>query len=34
VRKTLPKVETVFISSVTGMGLDDLKDRIWDKLQA
>lgn len=33
VRKQLPKVETVFISSVTGMGIDDLKDRIWDKLQ-
>lgn len=33
VRKQLPKVETVFISSVTGMGLDDLKDRLWDKLQ-
>lgn len=33
VRKQLPKVETVFISSVTGMGIDDLKDRLWDKLQ-
>ncbi|MEO8068806.1 MAG: GTPase ObgE [Flavobacteriales bacterium] len=33
VRKSLPKVETVFISSVSGMGIDDLKDRIWDKLQ-
>lgn len=33
VRKQLPKVETVFISSVTGMGIEDLKDRLWDKLQ-
>jgi GTP-binding protein len=28
----LPDVETLFISSITGFGLDKLKDKIWQKL--
>ena len=31
-RKDLPVVESVMISSITGLGLDDLKDRLWRKL--
>lgn len=34
-KKELPKrVKTVFISAVTGKGIDTLKDLIWDKLNA
>ena len=29
-----PGIETVFISAVTGFGLDKLKDRIWENLNA
>lgn len=28
----LPKVETIFISSIVGMGITELKDAIWKKL--
>ena len=31
-KATLPDAETLFISSVTGFGLDRLKDMIWQKL--
>ena len=27
-----PGIDTVFISAVTGFGLDKLKDKIWEKL--
>lgn len=29
-----PELKFVFISSVTGFGLDELKDRLWDELNA
>ncbi|MBP5743077.1 MAG: hypothetical protein J6W49_06540, partial [Paludibacteraceae bacterium] len=33
VKETIPsEVETVFFSSVAGMGLDELKDKIWEKV--
>ena len=32
VKKELPDVKCVFISSVTGEGITDLKDMLWDKL--
>ncbi|MFY0601204.1 MAG: GTPase ObgE [Cyclobacteriaceae bacterium] len=31
-KKELPDVETVFISSITGFGIQSLKDTIWKKL--
>ena len=32
-KKELPeKIKTVFISSITGMGIDNLKDIIWQEL--
>jgi len=31
-KKELPDVETIFISSVVGMGITELKDAIWKKL--
>jgi GTP-binding protein len=31
-KKELPNVETIFISSVIGMGITELKDSIWKKL--
>lgn len=34
IRKTLPKVAHVFISSVTGLGLTELKDKIWLQLNS
>lgn len=34
-RDTLPDdVQTVFISSVTGKGLDELKDVLWEELNS
>ncbi|MEO9474258.1 MAG: GTPase ObgE [Cyclobacteriaceae bacterium] len=30
----LPDIETLFISSVSGLGIPQLKDKIWDKLNA
>jgi len=32
VKKTLPKIPTVFISSVAGKGITELKDLIWKHL--
>jgi GTPase len=32
VKKTLPKISSVFISSITGKGITQLKDLIWKKL--
>jgi GTP-binding protein len=32
VKKTLPKITSVLISSVTGMGISKLKDMIWKEL--
>lgn len=32
-KKTLPRVKHVFISSVTGKGIDQLKDLLWDQLK-
>jgi GTP-binding protein len=29
-RKKLPEITTVFISSVTGMGIAELKDKLWE----
>ncbi|MFP4555672.1 MAG: GTPase ObgE [Bacteroidales bacterium] len=34
VRKELPKVETVFISSVSGQGISNLKDILWKELNS
>ncbi|MEP1034594.1 GTPase ObgE [Ekhidna sp.] len=31
-RDELPEVETLFISSVTGYGIQELKDKIWQRL--
>ncbi len=31
-RSELPEVETLFISSITGAGIQELKDKIWDYL--
>lgn len=31
-REELPEVETLFISSVTGYGIQELKDKIWQRL--
>ena len=31
-KQELPDIETVFISSVTNTGIQELKDRIWKKL--
>lgn len=31
-RQELPEVETLFISSVTGQGIQELKDQIWQQL--
>ena len=31
-KSMLPTIETVFISSITGFGMDQLKDIIWQKL--
>jgi len=31
-KKELPDVETLFISSIVGMGITELKDAIWRKL--
>ncbi len=33
-KNELPKVETIFISSVVGMGITELKDAIWRKLNS
>jgi len=32
IRKDLPKIPTVFISSITGTGISDLKDMLWKSL--
>ena len=29
IRKKLPRVPIVFISSATGKGIDELKDKLW-----
>jgi GTP-binding protein len=31
-RKDLPEIPRVFISSITGLGLTDLKDMLWKVL--
>lgn len=31
-KEELPEVETLFISSVTGFGIQELKDKIWQRL--
>jgi GTP-binding protein len=32
-KKTLPKgIKTVFISSVSGLGIEELKDVLWEEL--
>ena len=31
-KELLPDIETLFISSITGLGIDRLKDTIWSKL--
>ena len=31
-KEELPEVETLFISSVTGLGIQPLKDKIWQLL--
>lgn len=31
-KQELPEIETLFISSVVGLGIQELKDRIWSKL--
>ncbi len=31
-REELPEIETIFISSVTGYGIQELKDKIWKSL--
>lgn len=31
-KEQLPEIETIFISSITGFGIDQLKDLIWRKL--
>ena len=34
-KKEVPsEIETVFISSVSGMGIDELKDKLWEKLSS
>lgn len=33
-KKELPKIETLFISSITGLGIQELKDKIWNSLNA
>ncbi|MFY8019623.1 MAG: Obg family GTPase, partial [Bacteroidia bacterium] len=30
IKKNLPRIPHVFISSATGMGIDKLKDKLWD----
>ena len=32
IAKTLPKIPSVFISSVTGFGIPELKDMLWERL--
>lgn len=32
VKEELPEVETLFISSITGFGIQELKDKIWQRL--
>jgi GTP-binding protein len=34
IRKDLPKVDTIFISSITGAGIPDLKDKLWKALNS
>jgi GTPase len=34
VRKDLPKVDTIFISSITGAGIPNLKDKLWKALNS
>ena len=31
-KELLPDIEALFISSITGLGIDRLKDTIWSKL--
>lgn len=31
-KEELPKIETLFISSITGLGIQELKDKIWQSL--
>ena len=33
-RQDLPDIPTVFISSVSGLGLNTLKDQLWECLNA
>jgi len=34
IRKNLPPLPYVFISSVTGTGISELKDKIWNMLNS
>jgi GTP-binding protein len=34
IKKDLPKVDTIFISSITGTGIPDLKDKLWKALNS
>ena len=33
-KQELPEIETIFISSITGYGIQQLKDKIWSMLNA
>jgi GTP-binding protein len=33
IKKTLPRVPHVFISSAAQQGLDELKDKLWQMIQ-
>jgi GTP-binding protein len=32
IKKDLPPIDFMFISSITNMGLDSLKDKLWEAL--
>jgi GTP-binding protein len=34
IRKDLPKIPVIFISSITGLGLTELKDKLWKALNS
>jgi GTP-binding protein len=34
IKNHLPKIPTVFISSVVGQGIDELKDLLWNSINS